>query len=168
MNVLVSFVGGWGHAEPLLALASGARSLGHRVAFAGQARVVGRLRALGYETEVVGPDTLATTAKPLVPVDRVGEQVVTRDHFVARYGRLRADALGALYDRQRPDLVICDEVDIGSVVAAELRCVPCVTVAVLAAGLLMSPVVVGRRGKVSGRTCRSTLTRTGDAWAVIW
>lgn len=92
---------------------------------------------------MVGPDTIATTARPLMPVDRVGERHVMRDHFVARYGRLRADALGALYDRDRPDLVICDEVDVGSVVAAERRGIPCVTVAVLAAGLLMSTEVIG-------------------------
>jgi UDP:flavonoid glycosyltransferase YjiC (YdhE family) len=143
MRVLGSFVGGWGHAEPLLAIATWAQRLGHQVTFAGQAAVVGRLAALRFETEVVGPSTLATATRPLAPVDRAAEQTVMREHFIARFGRSRAKDLGALCDRMKPDLVICDEVDVGSVAAAELRGVPCVTVTVLAAGLLMSPTAVG-------------------------
>ncbi len=143
MSIVASFVGGWGHAEPLLPLANLARSLGHHVGFAGQAGVLDRVREHGYSTHVVGPDTLATTRRPLMPVDRAAERAVMRDHFVARFGRMRAETLGALFDRERPDLVICDEVDVGSVVAAERRGIPCVTVVVLAAGLLMAPDVVG-------------------------
>ena len=142
VRIVVSFVGGWGHAEPLLPIAELARGLGHQVTFAGQSGVLERLRARSFETEVVGPDTLATEARPLVPANRLGEQHVIRDHFVLRYGSSRADSLGALYDRHPPDLVVCDEVDVGCVVAAELRSIPCVTVAVLSAGLLMSPDVV--------------------------
>ena len=143
MRVLASFVGGWGHAEPMLPLAKWARDLGHRVTFAGQSAVIGRLRALGFDTVAVGPDTLASVAQPLVPVDRSAEQAVMRDHFVTRFGQERARAIGSLCDRERPDLVICDQVDVGSVVAAEVRGIPCVTVTVLAAGLLMMPIVVG-------------------------
>jgi len=60
VGVLVTFVGGWGHAEPLLPVARMAASRGHRVAFAGQAAVVPRLAAMGYDTFVVWPDTLGT------------------------------------------------------------------------------------------------------------
>jgi len=69
--------------------------------------------------------------------------VVMRDHFVARFGNVRAAALGALFDRERPDLVVCDEVDVGAVVAAERRRIACVTVNVIAAGLLTHSSVVG-------------------------
>ena len=136
MRVVASFVGGWGHAEPLVPVAGLARRLGHRVSFAGQSTVVGRLAALGFETEVVGPDTLLTSPMALAPVDREAERVVMRDHFVAGFGRRRAVALGDLYDRERPDVVVCDEVDVGAVVAAERRGITCVTVNVIASGLL--------------------------------
>ena len=86
MTVLATFVGGWGHAEPLLPVARVAERLGHRVSFAGQSAVVPRLQALGFETFVVGPDTLITEAQPLVAIDHDEERAVMRDHFVARYG----------------------------------------------------------------------------------
>ncbi|MCU0259998.1 MAG: glycosyltransferase [Ilumatobacteraceae bacterium] len=140
---MATFVGGWGHAEPLIPLADLARRRGHHVTFVGQAAVVGRLATLGFDAEVVGPDTLTTAPKPLVPVDRANERRVMRDHFVAEFGRYRARRLGALFDRDRPGLIVCDEVDVGSVVAAEGRGIPSVTVSVLAAGLLMSPSNVG-------------------------
>lgn len=143
MRVIASFVGGWGHAEPLLPLAGWARDLGHEVTFAGQAAVVPRLAALGYGVDVVGPDTLATEALPLAPVDRDAERTVMRDHFVAHFGASRAQALTGLFRRERPGLVVCDEVDVGAVVAAERLGIPCVTVDVIAAGMLTAPAVVG-------------------------
>ncbi len=143
MRVIVSFVGGWGHAAPLLPLAAWAKELGHRVTFAGQAAFGERIVRLGYEFDVVGPDTLATTPQPLRPTDREAERSVMRDHFVAGFGHTRATLLGDLFDRERVELAICDDVDVGAVVAAEARGVPCVTVNVIAAGLLNHPSVVG-------------------------
>jgi UDP:flavonoid glycosyltransferase YjiC (YdhE family) len=143
VTVLATFVGGWGHAEPLLPTAELAVAAGHRVCFAGQAAVVPRLAALGFETFVVGPDTLATERLPLVPVDREGERAVLRDHFVRRYGTERAATLTALFEQEQPSVVLCDEVDAGAVVAAEAFGIPCVTVTVLAAGRMRAPGVVG-------------------------
>jgi len=143
VTVLATFVGGWGHAEPLLAVARRARARGHRVAFAGQEAVVPRLAALGFETFVVGPITLGTTRLPLVPVDREAERAVMRDHFVTRYGGERLTTLTELFEQERPALVVCDEVDVGAVVAAERHGVPCVVVSVLAAGRIRAPAVVG-------------------------
>ena len=102
-----------------------------------------RLAALGFETVVAGPDTLHSDRQPLVPVDREFERTIVRDHFVTEFGALRADALRAQVERDQPDLVVCDEMDVGAVVAAELTGVPCVTVSVTAAGRLVSPAVVG-------------------------
>jgi len=118
----------------LLPVARLAEAHGHRVRFAGQAAVVPRLAAMGFETFVVGPDTLSAERLPLVAVDRQAERGVVRDHFVGRYGAQRAEALGALFGRERPSVVVCDEVDVGAVLAAEIHGIPCVTVTVLAAG----------------------------------
>jgi UDP:flavonoid glycosyltransferase YjiC (YdhE family) len=143
VTVLATFVGGWGHAEPLLPVAALARSSGHHVAFAGQAAVLPLLTGLGFATCAVGPDTLVTERLPIVPVDREHERTVVRDHFVARFGAERSCDLRELFVREQPDVVVCDEADVGAVVAAEVLGIPCVTVSVIAAGRLMSPAVVG-------------------------
>lgn len=143
MTVLATFVGGWGHAEPLLPVARLAAGRGHEVVFAGQAAIVPRLAELGYRTLVVGPDTLVTARQDMVPTDREFERAVLRDHFVARYGRSRATALREVFARERPQLVVCDEGDVGSVVAAEGLGIPCVTVSVLAAGRMTTSELLG-------------------------
>jgi len=143
MRVVISFVGGWGHAEPLLPIARWATQLGHHVSFAGQAALRDRLVRLGYLVDVIGPDTLATAPLPLVPIDRLAEQAAMRDHFIGRFGRRRAALLGEQFERDEVELVVCDEVDVGAVIAAERRDIPCVTVNVIAAGLLTAPTVIG-------------------------
>lgn len=143
VRIVVSFVGGRGHLEPLLPLARLAESSGHHVSFAGQAAVVDRLAQQGHQVDAVGPDTLLTAPQPLVAADRAAEQVVMRDHFVTGFGRSRAESLGQLFDQTDVDVVVCDEVDVGAVVAAERRGIRCVSVNVIAAGLLTSPDVVG-------------------------
>jgi UDP:flavonoid glycosyltransferase YjiC (YdhE family) len=141
--MLASFVGGWGHAEPLLPVARAAAGRGQRVVFAGQAAIVPRLESVGFDTVVVGPDTLSAARKPLVPVDRDMERTVARDHFIGSFGRRRASHLDAVIAGQRADVVLCDEMDAGAVVAAERAGIPCITVGVIAAGRLTAPEVIG-------------------------
>jgi UDP:flavonoid glycosyltransferase YjiC (YdhE family) len=143
VRVIATFVGGWGHAEPLIPIVDMAVAHGHSVMFAGQEAVVPRLEALGFATRVVGPDTLTSARAPLLAPDREAERSVMRDHFFTAFGTFRATALRSMFESQRPDLVICDEVDVGAVVAAETASVPCVTVNVIAAGLLNSALVIG-------------------------
>lgn len=143
MAVLATFVGGWGHAEPLLPLIRLAIGHGHHVTAAGQSAVVHRLRERGCETVDVGPDTITGERRPLVPVDRARERMVARDHFVGGFGHERGHELGPLIARTAPDVVVCDEMDVGAVIAAEVAGVSCLTVSVLAAGRLMSHAVVG-------------------------
>ena len=172
MDVLASFVGGWGHAEPLLPVARLARSYGHAVTFAGQTAVIPRLAALGFPTIDVGPATLATSRQPLLPVDREHERMVARDHFVGEFGTYRAEHLGRVIAAARPRLVVCDEMDAGAVIAAEAARVPCVTIGVLASGRLTSPEVVGpawdepaRRPRAHGRPALRALRRGRPAHA---
>jgi len=136
VRLIVSFVGGWGHAEPLLPVALLAKRLGHDVTFAGQAALGERIGRMGFGFDAVGPDTLATSPQPLVPINRDAERAVMRDHFVAGFGHRRVTALGDLFDREHVDVAICDDVDVGSIIAAEQRRIPCITVNVIAAGLL--------------------------------
>jgi len=143
VGVLASFVGGWGHAEPLLETARLACSLGHDVTFAGQQAVVPKLAALGFGTVVVGPDTLGNERLPLQRVDREWERTVVREHFVRRYGAFRATAIGELLREVAPDVLLCDEIDVGALVAAERERIPTITVNVAAAGRLLTQELLG-------------------------
>ena len=143
MGVLASFVGGWGHAEPLLETARLACSFGHEVTFAGQQAVVPKLAALGFDTVVVGPDTLGNERLPLQRVDREWERTVVREHFVRRYGAFRATAIGELLRELTPDVLLCDEIDVGARVAAECAGIPTIAVNVAAAGRLLTQELLG-------------------------
>jgi UDP:flavonoid glycosyltransferase YjiC (YdhE family) len=141
--VVASFVGGWGHAEPLVEVVQLAAAKGHVATFAGQRAVLPRLEALGFDTVVVGPDTLSVKRIPLQPVDRALERTVMREHFVGRYGRQRAASLTTLLRDIVPAALICDEVDFGALLAAELLGIPSVTLNVIAAGRVVSAGVIG-------------------------
>jgi UDP:flavonoid glycosyltransferase YjiC (YdhE family) len=169
--VVCTFVGGWGHAEPLLPVARLAQQLGHEVTFAGQPRIVPRLAELGYRTAEVGPNTLATTRLPLVAVDRAQERAVLADHFVARYGRERSETLLPVIERSGATLVVADSVDVGAVVAAERAGILSVTVEVLVAGAMAVPAVVGDAWSgvraAAGLARDPTLDRYGGDLALI-
>ena len=143
MKVVASFVGGWGHAEPLLESARLARGWGHDVTFIGQASVLPQLAGYGFPTVAVGPDTITDKRLPLRPVDRELERAAMRNSFVTRFGRARATALARLFKELHTELLLCDEVDFGALVAAERIGIPSVTVNVIAAGRLVSSIVVG-------------------------
>lgn len=142
MSVLATFAGGWGHVEPMIAVARHASELGHEVAFAGQTALLGKLAALGFATIEVGPSTLSSSRRPLAPVDAVHERAVIRDFFVGQVGAQRATALYDLMCMQRPDVVLCEEIDVGAVVAAERLSIPTIVVNVLAAGRTNAPGVI--------------------------
>ena len=141
--VVASFFGGWGHAEPLVEVAAARRAEGPRRDVRGQRAVLPRLEALAFDHVVVGPDTLSAKRIPLQPVDRALERTVMREHFVGRYGRQRAASLTTLLHDTIPAALICDEVDFGALLAAELLGIPSVTLNVIAAGRVVSPGVIG-------------------------
>lgn len=171
MRILATFVGGWGHAEPLLAISKLASRRGHEVTFAGQAAVVGRLGDLGFDTVAVGPATVGPTRVPLMAVDREHESRVIKDRFAGTFAERRAHELGLVITRHRPDVVVCDEVDFGAMIAAELHHVPRLSVSVIAAGLLAGPAVVGeplRRLRHShGLPMRTTTAMLGGDGVIV-
>ncbi len=143
MKVLATFVGGWGHAEPVVPVAEHARRLGHQVTFAGQSAVLPQIEALGFPTREAGPDTLSQQRRPLAPVDPLAERAVIRDVFVTRFGGARLETVSGLLAELDIDIVLCDDVDVGAVLAAESAGIPCVTVSVLAAGRMLKAANVG-------------------------
>jgi UDP:flavonoid glycosyltransferase YjiC (YdhE family) len=141
---LFTFAGGSGHAYPLLPIASAARAAGHTVAFASGMSTTPEVEARGYT--MLGKSVIASdipqTITPLVELDMERQYRVLRDHFAGRWARFQATRVLELSAEWQPDLIVCDEVDFGSMIAAERLGLPHATVLVIAAGSFVRADVV--------------------------
>jgi UDP:flavonoid glycosyltransferase YjiC (YdhE family) len=144
VRALFTFAGGSGHSEPLVPVADAARTAGHAVAFAGRASVVAELATRGFAAfpDSADPADAPGTIAPLLEVSAEREDGVLRDAFAGRVARRRAASVVALCDEWSPDVIVCDEVDFGAMVAAERAGLPHATVLVTAAGSFVRPEVV--------------------------
>ena len=144
VRVLFTFAGGSGHAEPLVPIATAVQAAGHRVAFAGRYSAVAPLEVHSF---TLFPDPADATdgpaaITPLLEIDMEREYAVLRDAYADRFARAAAARLLQLNEEWQPDVVICDEVDFGSMIAAERLGLPHATVLVTAAGSFVRPEVV--------------------------
>lgn len=144
MRVLFTFAGGSGHAEPLVPIATAVQASGHDVAFAGRHAAIASLEVHGFAMFPEPADTTTgpATITPLLEVDMKREYEVLRDAYADRLARAAAARLPQLNEEWRPDVVVCDEVDFGSMIAAERLGLPHATVLVTAAGSFVRPEVV--------------------------
>jgi MGT family glycosyltransferase len=144
MRVLFSFAGGSGHFQPLVPLARAVQAAGHEVAFAGQPATVSAVEAAGFTVFATGGVTLRTSSvrTPLLAFDAAREDRAVSDSFAGRVARDRAAALLDLCGGWLPDLLVCDEMDFGAMVAAERLGLPHVSVLVIAAGAQIRPELV--------------------------
>ena len=149
MRVLFTFIGGLGHFYPLEPIARAVAADGHQVAVACSAGLVDRVEALGLvafatspaRPPEAGPPTRDLT--PLEPVDHEASELEFAENFARKGARRHATAVQEHVRAWQPDLVVRDEADLGSAVAAEVLGVPTATVLVLAAGMLVRPELVG-------------------------
>lgn len=145
MRMRFTFAGGAGHLEPLLPLARAAADAGHTVAFAARPRMVASTEALGFAAHPAGSDAgLAPVRRPLVAFDAEHEQRAVASGFGRRIARERAADLVPLCESWKSDLLVCEELDYGAMIAAERLGLPHATVLVLAAGGLVRPDLVAR------------------------
>jgi UDP:flavonoid glycosyltransferase YjiC (YdhE family) len=144
MRVLFSFVGGTGHAEPMVPIARVLRDAGHTVAFVGHPRYLPALEARGFLCfEVDGHFAGAPLERrPLLVPSRLDEDRVLREHYATEVPRRRVARYVELYDTWAPDLVIRDEVDFAAAVLTEELEIAHAVVLVLAAGSFIRPQVV--------------------------
>jgi MGT family glycosyltransferase len=144
VRALFTFAGGSGHAEPLVPIASAVLAAGHEVAFAGRHAAVAPLEGYGFSLFPEPADTAAgpATITPLLEVDMEREYRDLRDAYADRFARAGATRLLELSAEWRPEMVVCDEVDFGSMIAAERLRLPHATVLVTAAGSFVRPEVV--------------------------
>ena len=144
MRILFTFVGGYGHFEPLIPVARAAADAGHTVAVAGRHSLVPVIEAAGFTAfPTWPPNNGAPRRLPLLPVDLDASARELRDGFADRGARHRTPDILALAADWQPDVIVCDEVDFGAMVAAERLGLPYASVLVLAAGSFIGHALVG-------------------------
>ncbi|MEZ4669729.1 MAG: hypothetical protein R3E39_17630 [Anaerolineae bacterium] len=143
MRILFTFVGGSGHYEPLLPLARAAVSARHDVAFSGRPGMMPLVEQDGFAAIPSGGEGGDSTDKyPLLEVDMQREEQALREHFAGRMARSRSAALLEVCAAWQPDVLVCDEIDFGGLIAAECLGLPYTSVLVIASGSFVRPDVV--------------------------
>ncbi len=144
LRILFTFAGGNGHFQPLVPTAHAAQARGHRVAVAGRHALVPTIEAAGFTAFGTGkPYSAPPQRLPLLPLDPEREDRDLRNGFADRLARSRAADLLTIAQAEQPDLIVCDEVDFGAMLAAEVLGLPDASVVVIAAGSFIRPEVVG-------------------------
>jgi hypothetical protein len=139
--MLFTFAGGTGHFLPLVPFARAAESEGHLVAFAAQPGMLATVADEGFSGYDGGGRTLLVTTErtPLLEFDLARELSTIRDGFAGRTARQRATKLRQLCEAWRPDILVCDEMDFGALVAAETLGIPHATVITIGSGAFAWP-----------------------------
>ena len=143
MRVLFSFVGGFGHYEPLRPIARAAVARGHDVTVVCHPGMASTVSADGFAIAPVG-DAVTEPASiiPIATPDREHELDVVRHGFAGRTAHRRGLALRNVIAHVRPEAVVCDEADFGATLATEEAGLPLAVVLVLAAGTFATPELV--------------------------
>jgi UDP:flavonoid glycosyltransferase YjiC (YdhE family) len=143
VHVLFTFIGGAGHFEPLVPIAHAARAAGHTVAFGCGPSMVSTVEAAGFTVFALGTGAASAPERlPLRPVDMDRERQEFRERFAQRGAQHRAPLVTALCNEWQPDVLVCDETDFGSLIAAEHLGLPYATVLVFAAGSFASKALI--------------------------
>lgn len=140
---------GLGHLLPLLPIARAARRAGHAVVFACEPAMLPAVTAAGFYALAAGTN----------PRD-IPEHVALRRQFLAHptpamadrlsllgwagcIARYKATALLALLADLRPDLLVVEEMDFGSMLAAERCAIPYASVQIMAPGFVRHDDIAG-------------------------
>ncbi|MFB9430168.1 glycosyltransferase [Streptoalloteichus tenebrarius] len=135
VRILFTFVGGTGHFAPLTPIARAAEAAGHTVAFTAEPPMASPVREAGFTVFPAGVGREGAPERlPLLEVDREREDRVVRENFARHRAGRRASALLPLCQEWRPDLLVCEEMDFGALVAAERLGIPHARVLVIASG----------------------------------
>ncbi len=144
MRLIFTFIGGSGHFLPLVPVARAAAAAGRTVAFGCGPSMRATVEAAGFTVFPLGTGAAVAPARlPLRPLDSAREDDEFRDRFVRGAAARRVPQILALCADWRPDVVVCDEADFGSMLAAERLGLPHATVLVMAAGSFVRAEVVG-------------------------
>jgi UDP:flavonoid glycosyltransferase YjiC (YdhE family) len=101
------------------------------------------VHAAGFKAFATGTENGDTPERlPLLEPSTEREDRVLREGFAGRAARDRAGDILALCAEWSPDIVVCDEIDFGSMIAAERLGLPYASVLVIAAGSFVRNEVV--------------------------
>jgi UDP:flavonoid glycosyltransferase YjiC (YdhE family) len=154
MRILFTFTGGRGHAEPLLPIALAATAAGHEIAMASAAEAVPHITAAGitaFATSEPLPPRPEGDRRPQAPdpdqapapADTPGPKAdQIPEGYALRSAHRHASAIQDVVREWKPDLIVREEMDFGSAIAAEVLGLPCATVLVMAAGVYPPPDAV--------------------------
>lgn len=147
LRILFAFPGGTGHFLPMAPVARAAEAAGHVVAVACQAAMVATVEGSGFTAFDAGGASLLAPGvrQPLLLPDAEQEDRAARIARGAVRDRERAAAVLALCHEWRPDIVVCDEVDLGVVVAAERLGLPHASVQSTASGSVVPSGLVAEQ-----------------------
>ncbi|MGN5631010.1 hypothetical protein [Streptomyces sp. AC154] len=151
MRILFTFIGGSGHFRPLIPVARAAQAAGHTVAFAGAGGRGPEIAAAGFTAFATSePRRRAEAAEAAEPAERrtveppdpEADVRHLAEGFARRGARRHASAVLERARAWKPDVLVRDEVDFGTAIAAESLAIPRATVLVLAAGGFLRREVV--------------------------
>jgi UDP:flavonoid glycosyltransferase YjiC (YdhE family) len=132
VRILFSTAPAVGHLFPLLPLARAARDRGHEVVIAGGASIASIIAGAGFRHEAMGPATIREmfAGLPDMSATPARERVlVTMPHVFARgIAPAMADGVAELVARWRPDVIVHEDMELGSWAVAEQLGIPHVTV----------------------------------------
>jgi UDP:flavonoid glycosyltransferase YjiC (YdhE family) len=135
MRILFTFIGGNGHFLPLVPVARAAETVDHVVAFACGPMMVPTVEAANFDVLQLGEGSASPPGKrPLRPLDLAREYQEFRDRFARDGAEYRVPYVIDVCRKWQPDIIVCDETDFGSMIAAEVLDLPYTTVLVMAAG----------------------------------
>jgi len=132
MRILVSSSPGVGHLLPLLPVARAAAARGHDVLVAVGAALAPIVQAAGLRHHPTGPATLEEVAASIPELTgltgRRRALVMFRQAFCGAIAAGIADDIRTLADTWRPDLIMHEDMELGSWIVAEQLGIPHVTV----------------------------------------
>ncbi|MEM9954274.1 MAG: glycosyltransferase [Chloroflexota bacterium] len=135
MRILFSFIAGHGHFLPLTPLADAAIHLEHEILFVCSASMADAVKVYNYPMMTLDEaSNKIPDRKPLKSVDIADEERHLRDKFVLQMGREKLLMMIPIIEHWQPDLIVFDEVDYGTLLAAEYTKTPYASVIVMAEG----------------------------------
>lgn len=171
MRLLLTTTAGAGHLHPLLPLARAARDRGDEVTVAAPVELTDRVAAHGLRHAVLpsyDEAQLAAVMAVFAEVDTLpvheGNERVIGEVFAGHRVALNVDAIAALVDDLRPDLLLHEALEFAGPLAAEARGIPSATVAMSLHAVLRAFAPAAVRGLAPHRE-RFGLDTDADPWA---
>lgn len=132
VRILFSTAPAVGHLLPLLPLARAARDRGHEIVIAGGASLASIVVGAGFRHEVMGPATIREMFQGLPDVSAIPARervlVTMPPVFAGGIAPAMANGVAELVGRWRPDVIVHEDMELGSWAVAERLGIPHLTV----------------------------------------